>query len=248
MSFSPGLTQHGNNISIIVFFFEFTVVWVRCQEEKKKSKFLNSWNGTLSTIEKCETENAIENVATEGYGYLDYIVKNYPNFPSFVIFLHGIPEQHNDNLNSSIYNFINKIQLTRKNNMPWCSFSERYVANRMLFKNDVGRGLEEFYKLKVSQKIPDLRQKNIFFPCCSTFVVSKELLLSFSLRDYNELKNLAVLPIKGKSKYGKLFHSEIGVIYEHIWHLLWSKSLIDDSFCDKIFNKTYAPVLISDFR
>ena len=127
--------------------------------------------------------------------------------------------------------------------------SKVWVQSRLLNMNDIGRGMDAFYgHLQQSaalltngtssmaaahalHDLPDIRNQKLSLYCCNTWLLTRDAILQRPLELWDAARTASFLPIKSVTKSKKAFatyrkhrdfviHSEIAMVYEHVFHLL----------------------------
>ena len=147
-------------------------------------------------------QNNFTNRGNEANGYLKYIINNYENFPTYIIFIHGhrISYHHTGNLDEIINNLnFNKNFGTLNNRtelelIPECRYN-------LLIKNiDI---FETFFKYKIDIE-------NLKYYGNAQFYVHKNNILKYSKKDYIYLYNWINETINESW--------DIGLIFEYMWY------------------------------
>ena len=214
------------------------VVWVRCREPPPAWL---PWDATI--VEKCGLLSnrsilSVDNKGDEGYGYLEWIMWRWSTLPPCVYLLHGSNSHLRLGLDLLLRSQRSVSSLSRESlAVP---LGDTFVDGRVLGswngQDDVRRGLDLFYRhlnqtLGPLHGLPDIRGQSLHLHCCNTWLLTRRAIRSRSLEWWSALRSAALLPVSGYTPSGKTFagfertarnpvgHSEIGIIYEHIFHL-----------------------------
>ena len=214
------------------------VVWVRCREPPPAWL---PWHATI--VEKCgllsnRSVLSVDNKGDEGYGYLEWIMWRWTTLPPCVYLLHGSKSHLRLGLDLLLRSQRSVSSLSRESRAV--PLGETFVDERVLGswngRDDVRRGLDLFYRhlnqiLGPLHGLPDIRGQPLQLHCCNTWLLTRLAIRSRSLEWWSALRSAALLPVSGYTPSGKTFagfertarnpvgHSEIGIIYEHIFHL-----------------------------
>ena len=198
----------------------------------------NRWRAAISTVNPSPntTDAALTtpmNKGRESMAYLSYVIDNYANLPSTLVFLHShrsgfFSAWHTDTPLHDNVDALRSLQIPfvqrngyvnlRCNWNPGCLEAHRHNAHVTpeVWK-DVFAGTSK-------EKEPQDRTEGELAPtlvgaaCCAQFAVSKDQVLARPLSDYERFREWIVETEKSDAKSGR--------VLEFLWHVIFGKDAV----------------------
>jgi hypothetical protein len=217
-------------------------VGIRCREELPEwlaNAMARPPHPTLRIVEKCglRSEHSamhVQNVGDEGFGYLEWILQRYDSLPPCAILLHG--NEAHTRLHGNFRALLACMRPVRElaNSSLAVPLGHQFIPARSLAMRDVGRGLDRFYVHLAARGVtlPDVRRRVLRLWCCNVWLLTARAIRERSAEWWRVMRDAALLRVGGLTPSGKSFaafgrspsnpmgHPEIGVIYEHTFHLM----------------------------
>jgi hypothetical protein len=178
--------------------------------------------------------------ATPRVRYLEWLVHRYDSLPACVLLLHGA----HHHMRVAPADLLGSLRPSRE--LAALSLAvplgDIFVERRVLHPQDVGRGVDVFYRHLQAHGLagrdgglPDIRGEPLSLWCCNTWLLTHNAIRARPLGWWVGMLSAAKLPVAGHTASGTRYavhggagagrHPEVGVIYEHAFHLMLGYAL-----------------------